>query len=990
MHRTILAVILIACFSIPGISQRSEKKGKVMVSMNSRTAADARIYGLAKRSNLEDNSLTKDIPVRCIGPTVMGGRVVDIDVDPKDATHFYVAYASGGLWVTHNNGTSFTPIFDHELVMTIGDIAVDWKHDEAVWIGTGEVNSSRSSYSGVGVFIGRRIANDVSMEKWKWEHRGLPESHHIGRIVLHPDDTNTAWVAVLGHLYTPNAERGIFKTTDGGRTWTHVLRVADNAGAVDLVIDPLNPRELYASIWQRERSAWNFSGNGAFSGVYQTLDGGNAWTEISKSKGDTTSFGNIPHDKVGRIGLAIHHSAAGKFLYAILDNQNHRPKKEIEEDAKDVMKKEVFLGMTTSEFLALDTSRLNIFFKENQFPKEYSVIHVRDEVTSGKLKPSALYDYLYDANNDLMDTPVVGAEVYVYDFETKLWTRTHEDFLDDLVFTYGYYFGVIAVHPKDPKKLYIAGVPLLTSDDRGKSWRGINPDNVHVDHHVLWIDPVKNNHIINGSDGGVQISYDDGKTFINCNTPAVGQFYTVQIDNATPYNVYGGLQDNGVWVGSSDTEPSRDWLISGHNPFTELISGDGMQVMVDTRDNETIYTGYQFGNYSRVKKDHSDDMDFQISHKLGEKPLRWNWQTPILLSIHNQDIFYICSNKVHRSLDRGENFETLSEDLTVGGIAGNVPYGTLTSIAESSLQFGLLAVGSDDGLVHISVDNGYNWKNASNGLPSQLWISRVIFSTKVKNRIYVTCNGYRTDHFTPYIFMSENLGATWKNIGASLPMESVNVLREDPVDDQILYVGTDNGLYISFDRGSAWSVFSTQLPAVAVHDLVIQEREKDLVIGTHGRSIWIADLEEIQQLNKVKDSLVYLFDLENVKRQGEWGGNWSKWLEPMIPRYSIPFYSSVSNADMKLECWLGDSLLVYSAKQQNVVAGLNYFNYDFSIDESVANDLADALNATRDLSKEKKLMIRKADNGHYYLPKATYTIALHSGEMVQRKTFSIK
>lgn len=256
--------------------------------------------------------------------------------------------------------------------------------------------------------------------------------------------------------------------------------------------------------------------------------------------------------------------------------------------------------------------------------------------------------------------------------------------------------------------------------------------------------------------------------------------------------------------------------------------------------------------------------------------------------------------------------------------------------------------------------------------------------------MYVTCNGYRNDHFNAYVFVTENFGTTWKNIGASLPMEPVNVMREDPVDDRILYLGTDNGLYISLDQGNSWSIFSSHLPAVAVHDLVIQNREKDLVLGTHGRSIWIADLEEIQQVNNVKDSLIYLFDLKDMKRNGEWGGNWSKWLEPYIPNFSIPFYSSKADANVKIECWLGDSLLLFTANPQTISKGLNYYNCDFSIEESIANHLCDALNAARDLSKEKKLSIKKADNGKFYLVKSDYTIVISSGDKKQSKNFSIK
>jgi len=939
------------------------------------TSSQIRQEGYKKRVQMESNGYISEGPVRCIGPTVMSGRVVDIEVDPKNPSHFYVAYASGGLWVTHNNGTTFDALFQNEMVMTIGDIAVDWNNGEIIWIGSGENNSSRSSYSGFGVY------RSVDLGK-SWKNLGLTESHHIGRIILHPENPAIAWVAVLGHLYSESPERGVYKTVDAGKTWNQYLDLGANTGAIDLAIDPNESSQLYCSTWGRTRMAWNFVESGSKSAIHQSMDGGVTWKNISTSE---TGFPN--GEGVGRIGISTTRGNDGFHLYALLDNQFERPKSD-EEKKDQGLKKSDFSQMTIEKFGTLNDSLLNKFLLDNNFPKEHTSATVKKQVKEGKLKPSALSDYLYDANSDLFDRPVIGAEVYKYNFESKTWLRTHADFLDDVFYSYGYYFSQIRVHPLIPQKLYIMGVPLLTSDDGGATWRGINPDNVHVDHHALWINPKIPGHIINGSDGGVQISYDDGKTFINCNTPAVGQFYSVQVDNEEPYNVYGGLQDNGVWVGPSDNKPGRDWYQSGKYPFEFLMGGDGMQVQVDTRNNNTVYTGYQFGNYERLNRKGDYQLTIHPAHTLGETPLRWNWQTPILLSKHQQDIFYICSNKVHRSLDRGENMETLSGDLTKGGRAGDVPYGTLTSISESPLRFGWLVVGSDDGLVHISRDNGYTWENISKGLPENFWVSRVVFSKHKIGRIYVALNGYRSDNFAAHIFRSDDFGKTWSTLSSSLPMEPVNVVIEDPRSENILYSGTDHGLYVSRDMGVSWRLLFEELPSVAIHDLVIQEREMDLVIGTHGRSIWIADIEHLAAMDTIDWEKPYVFSSKPI-RKSNWGENWSKWLEPDLPDFYIPTFVPMSRNSFSIEVWYMDSIKLANVPTDNLKWGFRNFTYDLSITKENAELLVAILN--KNLAKdEKPIEIKEVSNGKYYLAKGTYKILFKSGLYVAENEFVIE
>ena len=542
------------------------------------TPAEERLAGFEQRKTLQKNSLVSNIQFRSAGPTVFGGRVTDVAVHPDDPTIFYLAYASGGLWKTESNGTAFEPIFDQEAVMTIGDIAVDWKN-EVIWVGTGEVNSSRSSYSGLGMY---RSADGGK----SWEHRGLPESHHIGRIILHPTNPDILWVAVLGHLYSPNKERGIYKTTDGGKNWQQVLYVSDDAGAVDLTIDPSNPDILYAASWHRERRAWNFVESGTGSGIWKSTDGGNNWARMNTPK---SGFPN--GEGVGRIGLAIGQQNGKSVVYAFLDNYFRRPK-EKKDEAEEVLTKDDLRSMNKADFLKLEEKKLQKYLKSNGFPEKYTAKEVTKLVETDKIKPIALVEYLENANSLLFDTPVIGAEVYRSDDEGKTWKKTHEGFLDQVYNSYGYYFGSITVSPHNAEKIYIAGVPVLRSEDGGKTWKNINGANVHVDHHIIWANPDRDKHLLLGNDGGLNISYDDGESWIKCNTPAVGQFYSVVVDNAKPYNIYGGLQDNGVWVGPSTYKASHGWHNSGRYPYEFIMGGDGMQVAVDNRNRDIVLYGF--------------------------------------------------------------------------------------------------------------------------------------------------------------------------------------------------------------------------------------------------------------------------------------------------------------------------------------------------------------------------------------------------------------
>jgi photosystem II stability/assembly factor-like uncharacterized protein len=934
----ILKLLLVLFFVNDAYSQKKNKKPNYPLS----TSTEDRFKGYLNRVQLEENSIVKNISFRNIGPTVMSGRVTDLSVNPKDPSHFYVAYASGGLWETTNNGNSFNPIFDNQMVMTIGDIEVDWEKD-IIYIGTGEKNSSRSSYSGNGIYKSSNGGKD-------WIHIGLKESHHIGRIIIHPEDNNIIWVASLGHLYSSNKDRGLYKTTDGGVTWRNTLFINDMTGAIDLVIDPSNPDILYLSMWERERMAWNFDGSGFGSGIFKSTDGGENWKEIS---GGSSGFPDT--EGTGRIGLDISKSNPN-IIYAILDNQDRKAFTPSEQKNDDLTK-DMLRDISISDFLKLSDEKLNNFLRSNRFPSEYKSDKIKKLVTEGRIDPISLVEFLEDSNSLLYETPVIGAEVYSSKDSGVTWKKVNEeDELSNLYFSYGYYFGEIRVDPQDPAKLYVLGVPLLKSIDFGKTWESIDFDNMHGDHQALWVNPNRSGHLIAGNDGGLNISYDDGKNWMKHNSTSVGQFYDINIDMNDPYNVYGGFQDNGVWMGPSNYESSLRWHSSGQYPWKSIFGGDGMQTEIDFRDNETVYTGSQFGNYARINTRTGERKRITPSHKLGERPYRWNWETPIYLSRHNQDILYMGSNKFHRSLDQGNNFETLSDDLTNGGIKGNVSYGTLTTIIESELKYGLIYVGSDDGLVHVSKDGGFSWKNISSYLPTQMWVSGIYPSKFKEGRVYLSLNGYRWDNFDAMIYVSDDYGTNWSKIGHNLPNEPVNVIIEDLENEKLVYVGTDHGVYASLDYGNKFFAFSSGLSNSPVHDLVVHPRERDLVVGTHGRSIYVASVKHLQMLNeKILTKNLHFFEADKVKFNTRWGSSgWGS--NYLTPNLGLVFYAKFEG---KTEIIIYKDDEIKKSIDIDANKGLNFINYDLSVD-----------------TKKKST----TDNGITYLKKGDYRIVIIQGE----------
>ena len=810
----------------------------------------------------------RDYPVRNVGPVIQGARIVDVDVNPENSYEFYIAFASGGLYKTVNNGNSFQPIFDNQGSLTIGDIAIAPSDPQIVYVGTGENNSSRSSYAGDGIY---KSSNSGET----WVNIGLENTQHIGRIIVHPNNPDIVWVAAMGGLYSDNTERGVYITTDAGANWNKVLYLDDKTGAIDLVIHPKNPEILYASMWQRKRYAWDFEGNGEGSGIYKSVDGGRTWELIM----------NGIHDDefTGRIGIDISASNPD-IVYATLDYQKEtKEKKEL--DNSEGLKFTEFKDMSVKEFLELSNDALDKFLDENGFPKRYNAVNVKKEVKTGLYKPEALANYFGDANEALFNTNVAGLIVYKSDNGGDSWERTHEYDLDGVYYTYGYYFGEIRVSPADENEIYITGVPLIKSTDGGQTFQRTDTiGNVHSDHHSMWIDPDNPDHIILGNDGGLYISYDRGATWDHRNNMSVGQFYTVNVDMEEPYNIYGGLQDNGTLVGSSKTVPA----VRGE--WERLFGGDGMYVSADPRNSDLVYVGFQFGNYFRLDRETNKSTYITPSHNIGDDKLRFNWRTPVLMSSHNPDILYIGSQKVHRSLNQGDSWDEISDDLTKGSKEGNVPFGTITEIAESPFQFGKLYVGTDDGNAwKYTLQNG--WEKINNGLPNDLWVSSIHPSVHEKEVVYLSLTGYRNDDFTTHVYKSDDSGDSWTSIASNITDEPVNVIYEDLKSPELLYLGTDKGTYLSINAGEIWEKFHA-IPNVASYDMVIHPREQELVIGTHGRSVFVTDLKPIQKIvsDDFKDKSLIVYDIESVRFNEHWGEKRYPYLEANFPSIKLEYF----------------------------------------------------------------------------------------------------
>lgn len=849
---------------------------------------------------------------RSVGPVVQGGRLVDMEVVPGQPYTFYAAYASGGLWKTTNNGHTFEPLFDDQATIIMGDIAVDANNPETIWVGTGENNSSRSSYGGMGIY-----RSDDGGRNWR--HMGLGDTDRIGRILIDPNNSDRIYTASLGKLYTPGGQRGIYRSTDGGKSWQQVLAGSDWVGIIDMVFKPDDPNTIYAASWERKRRPWDFSEGGTGSAIYKSTDGGDNWSRLE---------GGLPNNEyVGRIGLAVSASSPDT-LYASIDNQQPLPEDQWELGDRPVNAKRL-RNMSKETFLAQDKDEIERFIRGADMDVNINADKLIEWVKSGEVSIQDIIDELGDANANLFNTDIVGLQVWRSDDAGGSWNITHEGPLDQVVYSYGYYFGEIRVSPKNADRVYVLGVPLVKSDDGGKTWYSVQGRNVHADHQSMWINPQHPEHMMTGNDGGADVSYDGGQTWVKLDAQPLGQFYTVNVDMAEPYNVYGGLQDNGTIRCSS----LNRWQ-SGAN-CKRINGGDGMYVAIDPRDNKTTYTGSQFGYYDRLSPSGRDEV--RPRNKFGDPALRYNWNTPVILSPHNADVVYFGTNRLYRSMDQGTTWTAISDDLTRSDKRGDVPFASLTTLSESSLQFGLIWAGTDDGQVWVTQTGGVEWKDVAAKLPKNRWVSRVEASSHSLKRAYVSLNGYRDDDIRAYVYRTDDLGKTFTDISKGLPDEAVNVIREDPVVEGVLYVGTDRGVYVSLDRGDSWKALQGGLPKVPVHDLVVHPRERELVAGTHGRSIWIVDVLPLQDLAESGlDTKLRVFYIDDVKASRYWRSKRSRWYyrADEAPESTVHYWSdSAGAANIEI---LDKNNSVVQRFSHETQTGMNSFEWDLRVDQGMA------------------------------------------------------
>ena len=813
---------------------------------------DARLQSWARHVQMREESPFRGLRWQSLGPRFQGGRVETIDAVPGTGI-IYVGFGSGSVWKTVNNGLTWTPIFDDQPTSAIGDLAVSPSQPNILYVGTGESLLARSSFAGVGVF---KSADGGTT----WTHLGLADTHQIGRVAVHPKNPDIVFVAALGHLFTPNEERGLFRTKDGGKTWKRVLYVSDRVGAADVVFDPSRPDTIYASTNEHDRKAWNSVEHGPGSGVYKSVDGGDTWKRLA---------GGLPGGPfVGRIGLAVAPSAP-RTVYAFLANQT--PVEETRPEGKR--------------------------------------------------------------------TVPTGPEVYRSDNRGESWRKL--PMKNDRV-RLGFY-GDIIVSPDDPEMFYTMAPNLQRSDDGGRTFQQAHglvthlydhpSPALHLDHHDLWIDPTDAKRLILGNDGGVYLSTDRGATWLHLNNLPVAEFYAISVDEADPYFVYGGTQDDSALFGPADRVPLDGVKDPWRYVWIDLWGGgDSYVTAVDPADAGTIYFEQQFGDFQRKNMRTGEIKHIRPRADKGEPELRYNWMSPFIISRHNPGIVYFGANKLFRSLDRGDTWLAVSTDLTTQPgpeKQGNVPYGTITTISESPLRPGLLYVGTDDGRVWITRNDGAQWTEVGRGLPPK-WVSRVVASGHVPGTAYATLTGYRENDYRPYIFKTVDFGATWEPIAAGLPEEQVNVLREDPRSAATLYVGTDQGgVYVTKNGGTSWLSLCANLPPAAVHDLAIQARERELVIGTHGRSAFKIDLAPIQDFSDaIAAESIHLFPARPavLPQTRDYGGDWA--LETRQPAALTYFLKSAGRVSLRIFDDKGKAVL---EREEQGRAGINAAVWDLVV-----------------------------------------------------------
>jgi len=756
---------------------RAPAKGPKKVKVENTDPAQ-RLRWFEEHKALKERSPFKDIEWRFIGPFDLGGRCTDVDVPAGSRKVFYAAAATGGVFKTENAGTTWEPVFDDMPTLSIGDLAVAESDPDIVWVGTGEANIFRASEAGTGVF--------KSIDAGKtWKHMGLEATYTIARIVIHPKDPDIVYVAATGHEWTDNPERGVYKTADGGATWQKVLFVSDKIGANDLVMDPERPDTLYAATWNRIRRRWSDPVPGGGDGLLKTTDGGRTWTPIDN--------GLPPTEFTGRIGIDLCRTKP-TTLYAYVDN--HTPGAEPRPGERDSYGR----------------------------PRQRGI---------------------------------VGAEVYRSDDAGASWRKVSPPGMERFGGTYGWVFGQIRVDPSSAETIYIMGLGLSKSTDGGRTFKELTGENLHGDHHGLWIDPRDPDHLLNANDGGVNISYDGGRTWrdFHDGIPSV-QFYNVAYDFSTPFWVYGSVQDQGTFRGlipvrrPAAAAPAEKRRFGPVQPkWEDAPGGEGTIIAVDPTDPNTVYSSSFYGRLERSEYKDGEWTSKEIYPKpaQGEPAHRGQWLAATALSPHNPQIVYHGFQHLFRSMNKGESWERISPDLTYnnpdqqGGWPYAIPYATITAVDESPFKFGLLYAGTDDGRVWVTRTGGESWTEITAGLPYNKHVWKIVASKHDPATVYVTLVGRHDDDFNPYIFRSVDQGKAWASIASNIPGGPVNVVREDPGMKDILYAGTDTGVYVSRDAGRSWDVLGGNLPTSYVWDIAVHPRDNALVIATNGRGMWIID-----------------------------------------------------------------------------------------------------------------------------------------------------
>jgi len=773
----VLGTLTLALLIFP---QQAKKPQRIM-----NTDPQERLKGFDEFSRMKGISKFKDLKWQHLGPTNVSGRSTDVAVvTPKGKSYtIYVATASGGVWKTENEALTWEPIFENAASTSIGDIALDPSNPKTIWVGTGEANIFRSSQVGAGIY--KSTDGGIS-----WTHMGLAGTLTIARVIVHPKNANAVYVAASGHEWTLNPERGVFRTLDGGKTWEKILYVNEETGAIDLVMDPQNNETLYAATWQRTRKKWNDPRNDANStgsGIWKTTDGGKTWKQINSG---------LPEARFrGRIGIDLC-LAKPKVLYALIDNY---------EKAREAT--------------------------EAELADSYGI------PSSGFIKGAHLYRSDDSGESWKLVCPTTP--------EMKTAMERHSG-------TYGWVFGQVRVDPNDENTVYTMGLGLNQSTDGGKTFRGLR--GMHSDHHGLWIDPDNSNYLVNVNDGGIVISYDKGRTWRqNRDNLPVCQFFNVNYDMATPFKAYGSMQDHGSFRGGVDLSRGRDRIPAV--VWEGAPGGEGSNQAIDPNNPNIVYSAGFYGTLSRTEYQADGtrkNYDLMLKASIEEGRLRGEWLAPFILSPHNPNVLYHGMQFLFRSFDRGDTLERISPDLTYNTTAemGDIPYHTAFSISESPLKFGLIYVGTDDGKIQVTRDGGKTWNEITAGLPYQKWVSRVCASQFDLGTVYVTQNGKRDDDFTPYLWKSTDYGKTWVDMAKGIPLGPLNVVREDPVDRNILYVGTDGGVFVTLDGGKTWQILGANLPMTYVHDLIIHPRDNIIVIATHGRGMYALDANPVNSKDK--------------------------------------------------------------------------------------------------------------------------------------------